>query len=74
MDIFEAIKTRRSIRRFLDTPLEDEKLQKILESVRMSPSWANFQCWRFLVVKDRATREKISVLSYVDSFFAPLGF
>ena len=74
MDIFEAIKTRRSIRRFLDTPLEDEKLQKILESVRMSPSWANFQCWRFLVVKDRATREKISELSYVESFFTPLGY
>ena len=74
MDIFEAIKTRRSIRRFLDTPLEDGKLQKILESVRMSPSWANFQCWRFLVVKDRVTREKISELSYVESFFAPLGY
>lgn len=74
MDIFEVIRTRRSIRRFLDKPVEDEKLQKILEAIRMSPSWANFQCWRFIVVRDQATREKISELSYVESFFAPLGY
>lgn len=74
MDIFEAIKTRRSIRRFLDKPLEDEKLKTILEAVRMAPSWANFQCWRFIVVKDRTVKEKISDLSYVESFFAPIGY
>lgn len=74
MDIFDVIRTRRSIRRFLDKPVEEEKLQTILESVRMSPSWANFQCWRFLVVKDLVMREKISELSYVESYFSPLGY
>ena len=74
MELFEAIKTRRSIRRFLDRPVEDEKLKTILEAVRMAPSWANFQCWRFIVVKDRAIKEKISDLSYVESFWAPLGY
>jgi nitroreductase len=74
MEIFEAIKTRRSIRRFKDKPVEEEKLQAIFEAVRQSPSWANRQCWRFVVVKDQATREKISELSYVESFFAPLGY
>lgn len=74
MDVFEAIRTRRSIRRFLDKHVEEEKLQTILEAIRMSPSWANFQCWRFIVVRDQATREKISGLSYVESFFAPLGY
>ena len=74
MDTFEAIKTRRSVRRFQDKPVEDEKLNALLESVRMSPSWANFQCWRFIVVKDRTSREKISELTYVESFFAPLGY
>ncbi len=33
MDIFEVIKTRRSIRRFLDKPVEEEKLKTILEAV-----------------------------------------
>jgi nitroreductase len=74
VDTFEAIKTRRSIRRFQDRPVEDEKLTTLLESVRMAPSWANFQCWRFIVVKDRAVREKISELTYVESFFTPLGY
>jgi nitroreductase len=74
MDVFEAIRTRRSVRRFRDQVVEDEKIQTILESVRHSPSWANLQCWRFVVVKDRSTREKISELSYVESFFAPLSY
>ena len=74
MDVFEAIRTRRSVRRFRDQVVEDEKIQTILESVRQSPSWANLQCWRFVVVKDRSNREKISELSYVESFFAPLKY
>jgi len=74
MEVFEAIRTRRSVRRFLDKPVEEDKLQKILDAVRMAPSWANRQCWRFVVVKDAAMREKISELSYVESFFAPLGY
>jgi len=74
MDVLEVIKTRRSIRRFLDKPVEDEKLTAILEAIRMSPSWANFQCWRFIVVKDHSLREKISELSYVEALLAPLGF
>lgn len=39
MELFEAIRTRRSIRRFLDKPVEDEKLRMLLEAVRMAPSW-----------------------------------
>lgn len=74
MDLFDAIKTRRSIRKYLDKPIEDEKLQAVLEAVRMSPSWANFQCWRLVVVKDKDVKAKISVLSYVESVFAPLGY
>jgi nitroreductase len=74
MDIFEAIKTRRSIRKYLDKPVEDEKLRSVLEAVRMSPSWANMQCWSLVVVKNKAMKEKISKLSYVESFFAPKGY
>lgn len=74
METLEAIRTRRSIRRFLDRPVEEEKLQQLFEALRMSPSWANRQCWRLVVVTDRAVRERISELSYVESFFAPLGY
>ncbi len=74
MDTFEAIRTRRSIRRFKEDPVEDEKLDALLESVRMSPSWANRQCWRFIVVKDKTVRETISEMSYVESFFSATGY
>ena len=74
MDVFEAIRTRKSVRRFRDNAVEDEKIRTILDSVRQSPSWANLQCWRFVVVKDRSLRERISEMSYVESFFAPLSY
>lgn len=74
MDIFEAIANRRSIRRFKDRPVEEDTIQKIFDAVRMSPSWANLQCWRFVVVTNPAMREKIAELSYVESFFAPKGY
>jgi len=74
MELFEAIQTRRSVRKFSDRPVEEEKLHQILEAVRMAPSWANIQCWRFVVVKETATKERISELSYVESFFAPKGY
>ena len=74
MDLFEAINTRRSIRKFSDKPVEEEKLLAVLDAVRRAPSWANFQCWRLVIVKDKAVKEKISELSYVESYFAPKGY
>lgn len=74
MELFEAIRTRRSVRAYQDNPVEDEKLRAVLDAVRMAPSWANMQCWRMVVVKDRATREKIGDLSYVESYFASKGY
>lgn len=74
MDFFETVGTRRSIRKYLDKPVEDEKLFSVLESVRLAPSWANMQCWRMVVVKNAATRDKLAELSYVESFFAPKGY
>lgn len=74
MDLFEAINTRRSVRKFTDAPVEDEKLRAVLEAVRMAPSWANYQCWRVVVATDKDVKERISALSYVESFFAPKGY
>lgn len=74
MDVMEAIRSRRSIRKFQVTPVEEEKLRAVLEAARLAPSWANLQCWRFVVVKDAAVRAKISELSYVEAFFAPKGY
>ncbi|GFE57426.1 nitroreductase family protein [Geobacter sp. AOG1] len=74
MDTLEAIRTRRSVRKFSDRPVEPEKLQTVLEAVQMAPSWANMQCWRFIVVDDPEMKAKISELSYVEAYFAPKGY
>ena len=48
----QIIHSRRSIRRFLDKPVEREKIKTCLESARRAPSADNVQPWRFLVVDD----------------------
>lgn len=59
MDVFEAISKRRSIRKYKESPIEDEKLEMILEVARIAPSAANRQEWKFIVVKDKTTRQKL---------------
>jgi nitroreductase len=74
MELFEAIRTRRSVRKYADKKVEPEKLEAVLEAVRLAPSWANMQCWRILVVQDKVVQQQMSELSYVESFFAPKGY
>ena len=52
MEVLEAIKTRRSIRRYKTTPVDDETIELIMEAARRAPSWANTQCWRFIGVRE----------------------
>jgi nitroreductase len=59
LELFDAINNRRSIRRYTDDPVDDEKINKILEAGRWAPSWANTQCWRFVVVKDPEIKARI---------------
>ena len=60
MELFDAIKNRRSIRNFKTDPVSDNDIDKILEAARLAPSWANTQCWRFIVIKDPATRNLLA--------------
>ena len=59
MNVMEAIRTRRSIRSYEDTPVEEEKLLQVLEAARLAPSSANRQEWRFVVVRDAETRMEL---------------
>ena len=60
MELIEAIKTRRSIRRYKSNPVKDEDIETILEAARWAPSWANTQSWKFIVVKDPAIKAKLA--------------
>jgi nitroreductase len=54
MEIFQAVTTRRSIRRFKPDPVPEPLLREILEAARWSPSWGNTQPWEISVVTGAA--------------------
>jgi nitroreductase len=59
MDLYEAIKSRYSVRSYLNKPVEQEKLDRILDAARLAPSGSNRQPWKFVVVRDAETRKKL---------------
>lgn len=59
MELDEAIKTRRSIRKFSDKKLENGILEKILEAGNYAPSHCNTQGWKFIVINDAEIKNKI---------------
>ena len=64
MSILEIIKKRRSIRAFLTTPVEEAKLQNILEAGLWAPSAGNIQAWKYIVVRDPQKRKEITTAAF----------
>ena len=60
MEIIKAIKERRSIRKYKPDPVSDSDVAEVLEAARWAPSWANTQCWKFIIVKAPAMRRKLA--------------
>jgi len=60
MDLMEAIKGRRSIRKYKAEPVSEEALQKVIEAVRWSPSWANTQCWEVIIARDPKMKSQLA--------------
>lgn len=60
MDVFQAISNRRSIRKYLDIPIEMEKIGRILDAGRFAPSAGNNQPWKFILVFDQEKRTKVA--------------
>lgn len=61
MDVFECIRSRRSVRKFLPVPVEFEKLGKILDAGRFAPSAGNVQDWKFVVVTEDSIKRAVAV-------------
>jgi nitroreductase len=59
MDVFTAISNRRSIRAYQAKEVEQSKIDRILEAGRLSPSAANRQEWKFIVVRDPAIKKQL---------------
>jgi len=59
MEVFEAIRKRYSCRAYKDKPIEEDKLERVLEAARLAPSARNMQDWRFVVVTDVQVKERL---------------
>jgi len=59
MTLDMAIDARKSIRKYEDRPIEQEKLMAVLEAGRLAPSARNDQTWKFVVVQDPQKREAL---------------
>jgi len=73
MALIDLIKHRKSVRDFLDIPVERDKIMACLEAARLAPSESNSQPWRFIVVDDRELKNKLcgaafSGLYWINSF------
>ncbi len=60
MDFLNLVKKRQSTRRFLDKPVERDKIERCIEAARLAPSATNTQPWKFIVVDNPELREKVA--------------
>ena len=59
MEVKEAIKTRRSIRKFQSKEVPDDLIKELVEAARLAPSAYNAQPSKFVIVKSEATKQKL---------------
>lgn len=59
MALLDLLKHRKSVRDFLDKPVEREKIMMCLEAARVAPSTCNSQPWKFIIVDDRELKNKL---------------
>jgi nitroreductase len=64
MEVLDAVEQRRSIRRYKNKEIEEEKLRNVLEAARLAPSASNRQEWKFVVVRDPAKRAELTAMTY----------
>lgn len=62
MDTLDCIKTRRSIRKFLDKDIPEDIINKLLEAAVCAPSARDGQPWHFVIVKDKAIKAELAEL------------
>jgi nitroreductase len=60
MDVFDAIRNRRSVRHYRTDPVDDKTVQTVLEAAHWAPSWGNIQCWRFITIRDPGIKSQIA--------------
>lgn len=62
--MMKSIEARRSIRKYLDKPVEEEKIMQLIESARLAPSGHNYQPWHFIIVQSEENKKEIAEVSH----------
>jgi nitroreductase len=70
VDIYEIIRTRRSVRKYRPDPIPQEVLTRVLGAARIAPSGSNRQPTRFIVIQDAETKGKLVPLCHDQAFIA----
>ena len=70
MDFFKTVEDRRSMRKYRETPVEEEKLNKILETANKAPSAGNLQAYEIYVVRNLEQRQALVMASWDQGFLA----
>ncbi len=67
MEVYECIKTRRSVRKFLDKVVSPDLINKLIDAARNAPSSMDSQPWEFIIVKSKELKQKIASLKDEDN-------
>jgi nitroreductase len=70
MNVMEAIRKRKSVRKYLNKKVEEDKLFAVLEAGRLAPSASNRQEWRFIIVRDQVSKKKLAEAANNQSLIA----
>ncbi len=70
MDFFDLVKTRRSVRWFLDKPVGEDKVQAVLEAANRAPSAGNLQAYEIYVVREQRDRRTLARAAFGQDFIA----
>ena len=70
MDVMDAIRTRRSVRKYSPDAIPAALLERMKEALRLAPSACNFQPWTFILVQDPALRRSLAEACRNQSFIA----
>lgn len=74
-DFFSTVRHRHSVRQYLDSPIEKEKIHAIIEMACAAPSAGDLQSYKIFVITDQQKRDSLRDLSYEQDFIslAPLS-
>jgi len=68
LEVFEAIRTRRSIRTFTSEGVSEEEVRELIDAARHAPSAGNIQPWEFVIVRDPQRKHRLAAAALDEMF------